>query len=154
MTSVQAITFSSKDRNFSAQSSSADYEVDVPAVSHVSEVRLGSLELGHPTQYTIEKDVNDTIHLHEGFVIGHAVQGVVYENELRVTDCGVETSVFIPSHDNVAQLTISNLASGRADVLVTTDAPHGLFSGGNSASARIMLLCSPVYEGFLVADNN
>jgi hypothetical protein len=173
MTSTtKLVSFYSGDRDVSAWPGCNEYAVSIPSTQHVTSVKLASFEMTSSTDAPILGD-RDTLHIHEGCIIGSAPQstddGILYENQLVVTcthsgaisgnagvisgNAGVisgnagassRATVTIPSYSNKCSYTRS---SEDDEVLVTCDAPHGLYAG---VSANVILIHAPFPDDDIV----
>lgn len=148
---TKLISFHSGDRDVSAWPGCNDYIVNIPITRHVQSVKLASFEMTSPTDAPILGDC-DTLHLHEGCIIGSAPQstgdGILFENQLVVTcthsdvstgsaRASSQATVTIPSYSNTCSYT---RATENDEVLVTCDAPHGLYA---DVSANVLLIHAP-----------
>lgn len=175
-TEIRAVSWSTQDRDESWPDTNC-YEIDVPAVNGVAEIKMGSFEFGSLPRYTVEEGTDDEIITSEGIIVGCAndtsamdydplggpTGGDFYENEIRIYDKDATyVSAYIPAHDNVCSIAISSVSesatspSQRAVFTVTADAPHGLevFSTSCVPEINVTLICSPAIQDLIVATSS
>ena len=94
------VSFGSQDRNREAWNDTNNYQIDIPKFKYVSAIKLSSFEMPQISQYTTESSVDDTLHVHEGCIIGCANdtsimldQGSLFsslhENQVMVSYCSL-----------------------------------------------------------------
>ena len=137
------LNFQSQDRDQKVWPETNKYQIDIPKFNGVTTIKLASFEMPSMPKYTIESEKNDTLHLHEGCIIGcakdfsakldpNSTSLFLYENQLLFTYCEndvyFEKVISIPSYDNACKIDFNSSPSdGNAvRVTITSVAPHGL----------------------------
>lgn len=114
-TSQTFLALSSTDRDKLTWPTASEYNLSIPRLTGVSSIRLGSFEMQAAPDYTVEKDVSDELHVHEGCVVGSAEdttatldgqspRSSLYENEAVLywrSSGGILREVFasVPAYD-------------------------------------------------------
>ena len=70
-------SFQSQDRDEKTWPDTNNYQIDIPKFHGVTAIKLASFEMPSMPQYTIEKNVNDTLHVNEGCIIGCAIDSAI-----------------------------------------------------------------------------
>ena len=141
------VSFSSQDRNRAAWNDSNNYQIDIPQFRGVSAIRLASFEMPQLSQYTTESLINDTLHLHEGCIIGCAddvsvnldersAYSSLHENQVMISYCSLkneynEFMITLPAYDNTCHIIFATVPMYDSSMTITvkSNAPHGLHTG-------------------------
>tara|TARA_B100001113_G_scaffold342009_1_gene327738 strand:- start:111 stop:2402 length:2292 start_codon:yes stop_codon:yes gene_type:complete len=162
------LSFQSQDRDDHTWPNTNKYQINIPKFHGVTSLKLASFEMASMPQYTIEEDTNDLLYLHDGCIIGcseddsvpldsNSTLNKLYENQLLVSfykdNSYNESTITIPSYDNVSKIEFSTAPSIDSSVQITvnTISPHGLHS--NLTGCRVWLTCGP-FEDVLVASES
>ena len=159
------LNFQSQDRDQKVWPETNKYQIDIPKFNGVTTIKLASFEMPSMPKYTIESEKNDTLHLHEGCIIGCAKDFsanldinssslFLYENQLLLAyyedNVYFEKIISVPSYDNTCKIDFNSSPSDGSvvRVTVTSVAPHGL----HSAYSGVVWLINGPFENQMISD--